>query len=136
MKAILRSSCLCLFYLIQTFIKCLLYATQHSWSFPACHLIQSTLVQIHMPLVCNKYFFCVCVASFRFLLEMCAILKSLSFYPPRTVPCLSPGPGVSEFPPGAFLVSSLLALQPLPTKHPFLSVHSSHWLLISRSSAL
>lgn len=67
MKAILRSSCLCLFYLIQTFIKCLLYATQHSWSFPACHLIQSTLVQIHMPLVCNKYFF-VCVLQ---VLDFC-----------------------------------------------------------------
>lgn len=57
-----------------------------------------------------------CVVSFRFLLEMCAVLKSLSFCPPRTVPCLSPGPGVFEFPLDAFLVSSLSLYSLSPQK--------------------
>lgn len=145
MKTILRSSCLCLFYLVQTFIKSLLYVTQYSRSFCVCRLSQPIPIQIYTSLACDKYF---CV-SFVFLQKKCGLfwrvclLSFLSWVLPIPNPR---GLCVYFFLPPLFpfpqsLLSGDFPVSPLPTslvspQMPLLSVHSSHWLLLSKSTVL
>lgn len=108
MKAILRSSCLCLFYLLQTFIKSLLYVTQYSRSFCVCRLSQPTPIQIYTSFACDKYF---CV-SFVFLQKVCVVLKGLSSVLPKL------GPAYLQ-PQGSLCLFSPTSTLPIPPKPPF-----------------
>lgn len=108
MKAILRSSCLCLFYLVQAFIKSLLYVTWYSRSFCVCCLSQPIPIQIYTSLACEKYF---CV-SFVFLQKICVILKSLSSVLPKLGPAY-------PYPQGSLCLFSPTSTLPIPPKPPF-----------------
>lgn len=107
-KAILRSSCLCLFYLVQTFIKSLLYVTCYSRSFCVCRLSQPIPIQIYTSLACEKYF---CV-SFVFLQKMCIVLKSLSSVLPKLGPAY-------PHPQGSLCLFFPTSTLPIPPKPPF-----------------
>lgn len=120
MKTILRSSCLCLFYLVQTFIKSLLYVTQYSRSFCVCRLSQPIPIQIYTSLACDKYF---CV-SFVFLQKkMWVVLKSLSSILPKLGPAY-PQPQGSLC---LFFPTSTLPIPPKPFFRRFPSVLTSYF---------
>lgn len=108
MKAVLRSSCLCLFYLVQTFIKSLLYVTRYSRSFCVCRLSQPVPIPIYTSLACEKNF---CV-SFVFLQKMCVVLNSLSSVLPKLGPAY-------PHPQGSLCLFSPTSTLPIPPKPPF-----------------
>lgn len=142
MKAILRSSCLCLFYLVQTFMKSLLYVTQYSRSFGVCRWVnpsQSKSIPLWLVISISVYVSYFCRKCVLFWI-VCLLLPKL-------------GPA-HPHPQGSLCLFSPTSTLPIPTKPPFrrfpsiltswftglpqmplLSIHSSHWLL-SKSTVL